>query len=255
MASYEAPTSIFPIFDSLVFQAPNSGSLTIAEGDARYLGRTNVATSIATATQFSGDVSVGNTLLQQSTTTLNIDNQASSSVINLKTKTAGGAAVTPLSLSSTAVTVNLPMTLGYTVAPVAGQIGYTQILTGNGTNVNPMISGTYYNTRTLGFPSLPIGTYILKVMVSFACNTAGKIDSFDIGLSSTTPSYTDVGAVFENISFGTSVVSGQRVIGSSTYVFFNNSVRTLYGIYTINFSTGAYATNTSTCNLQYTRIA
>jgi hypothetical protein len=57
MATYEPPTATLPTFDSLVFQTPNSGSLTIAEGDARYLARTNIATSVASLTSFSSAIS------------------------------------------------------------------------------------------------------------------------------------------------------------------------------------------------------
>jgi hypothetical protein len=106
MSAYEPPTAEYPIFDSLAFQAPNSASLTLAEADQRYLARQNIATSNASLTAFAGDVTIGNTLLQQSTTTLNIDNQISGSTTNLKTKTAGGVSVTPLSISSTATTIN-----------------------------------------------------------------------------------------------------------------------------------------------------
>lgn len=62
MSAYEPPTSTYPIFDSLVFQSPNSGTLTQSEADARYLARTGTATSIATSTDFgsSSIVTTGN---------------------------------------------------------------------------------------------------------------------------------------------------------------------------------------------------
>jgi len=168
MAAYEPPTATYPIFDSLVFQSPNEASLTMAEGDLRYLARQNVATSVASSTTFSGDVSVGSsildyttgtgltirttansesmimnvldgsgntkqkielntnhlhlydnvrltdssapsnfTLFQQSGATCNIDNgNVNSTTINLKTRTSGGGSVTPLSITSTAISVS-----------------------------------------------------------------------------------------------------------------------------------------------------
>jgi hypothetical protein len=75
MASYEPPTDIYPIFDSLAFQTPNSASLTIAEGDQRYLARQNVATSVATATSFSAEVAATSwTSLNTGATNFHIDN-------------------------------------------------------------------------------------------------------------------------------------------------------------------------------------
>ena len=56
MAAFEPPSATYPIFDSLAFQSVNSASLTIAEADQRYLARQNVATSVATSTSFSGDI-------------------------------------------------------------------------------------------------------------------------------------------------------------------------------------------------------
>lgn len=56
MSAYEPPTAVYPIFDSLAFQTPNSASLTLAEGDLRYLARQNIATSIASLTSFAGSI-------------------------------------------------------------------------------------------------------------------------------------------------------------------------------------------------------
>lgn len=56
MSAYEPPTADYPIFDSLAFQTPNSASLTLAEGDIRYLARQNIATSVASLTSFTGGI-------------------------------------------------------------------------------------------------------------------------------------------------------------------------------------------------------
>ena len=56
MAAFEPPTEITPEFNSLFFQAPNSASLSIADADQRYLARQNVATSVASSTNFAGAV-------------------------------------------------------------------------------------------------------------------------------------------------------------------------------------------------------
>ena len=56
MSAYEPPSEIDPIFNSLAFQTPNDASLTISEGDERYLARKNIATSEASVTQFTGNI-------------------------------------------------------------------------------------------------------------------------------------------------------------------------------------------------------
>ena len=60
MSAYEPPTEIDPIFNSLAFQTPNNETLTLAEADERYLARQNVATSVASATSFTGDITAPN---------------------------------------------------------------------------------------------------------------------------------------------------------------------------------------------------
>jgi len=78
MSAYEPPNPEFePIFNSLAFQGPNEASLTIAEGDERYLARKNVATSVATATSFSSEVAATSfTSLNSGATTFHLDNLA-----------------------------------------------------------------------------------------------------------------------------------------------------------------------------------
>lgn len=71
MASYEPPTEIDPIFNSLAFQSPNNVSITKADADLLYLARTGVATSIATTTSFSGQGSFTGEVAATSWTSLN----------------------------------------------------------------------------------------------------------------------------------------------------------------------------------------
>ena len=56
MSAYEPPTAIYPIFDVLAFQEPNSAVLTVDVADQRYLARENAPSSIATTSAFSSDV-------------------------------------------------------------------------------------------------------------------------------------------------------------------------------------------------------
>ena len=54
MAAYEPPSTIYSIFDVLAFTEPNSVTLTEEVAEQRYVTREEVASSIATTTQFSG---------------------------------------------------------------------------------------------------------------------------------------------------------------------------------------------------------
>jgi hypothetical protein len=74
-AYYEPPTEIDPIFNSLAFQTSNDASLTLAEADLRYLARQNVATSVASATSFTGEVAAPSwTSISSGATTFHLDN-------------------------------------------------------------------------------------------------------------------------------------------------------------------------------------
>jgi hypothetical protein len=75
MSAYEPPTEIDPIFNSLAFQTSNDASLTLAEADLRYLARQNVATSVASATSFTGEVAAPSwTSISSGATTFHLDN-------------------------------------------------------------------------------------------------------------------------------------------------------------------------------------
>jgi len=63
MASYPPPTDNFPIFDALAFLEPLNATITLAEADAKYLARTDIAISVAQTTAFSDNITIGNTLL------------------------------------------------------------------------------------------------------------------------------------------------------------------------------------------------
>ena len=63
MASYPPPTDNFPIFDSLAFTEPLNATITLAQADAKYLARQDIAISIAQTTSFSDNITIGNSLL------------------------------------------------------------------------------------------------------------------------------------------------------------------------------------------------
>lgn len=313
MASYEPPTANYPTFDSLVFQSPNSGSLTIADGDARYLGRTNVATSVATTTAFGGDVSIGSslfeytpglgldisgtangesifmdvlsaggvqrlklelnpghthiydqiritdsdaptnyTLLQQILTTLNVNNQIAGSTTNFLTKTAGGAAVTPLSLSSTAVTMGLPITLDYTTTPAAGQIGFR---TKTVATASTAISTNSIITLITGGFSLVAGTYLITLNGHITTTAvAGTVTSYELGISTANNSFTGgfVDAVLG--TYSVPAVAGV-ITGQTTEVLNVTATTTYFFNHRLIFATVVPTISTANTFIQYTRIA
>jgi hypothetical protein len=138
MSAYEPPTEIDPIFNSLAFQTSNDASLTLAEGDQRYLARQNVATSVASATSFSAEVAAPSwTSLNSGATNFHIDNLAGNAapliIRNQRTDQhifyrqlgttnshifqTDGTATTNLTLSKTLNTSSLPLLVTF---PSAG---------------------------------------------------------------------------------------------------------------------------------------
>jgi len=316
MSAYEPPTATYPIFDSLAFVSPNSVSITLAEADARYLARNNIATSNATLTSFAGDITVGNskldyvsgtglyingtansekiimnvlngvaatkqkielstnhmdlydavritdssdptdyTLFQQSTTTLNIDNVVTSSTINFKTTSSAPASVTSLSLSSTAITANLPITLGYTTTPTtSGQLGYRLKTNGTLTNTT-MVSTTFYNFLTAGL-SIPIGVWIVEFFVqATATAVAGSVTSLLTGLSTATGGFSGGTGSVQLLGTQNYPAVAGTISGRATTTFQNTAVTTYY--FPVQLTFGATAATTAAANSFFTitRIA
>jgi hypothetical protein len=317
MASYEPPTAVYPIFDSLVFQNPNSASLTIAEADQRYLARQNVATSVASDTQFSNNVSIGTTVFdpqvgtglvirnqanseaifmdvtdgvggnkqkielntnhlhlydnvrftvssattqfttlhQNSATNFDIaNNQTNSSTITLRTRTSGGATVTPLSLSSTAVTPNLPITIGYTVAADT-QLGFTGITTG--TVAGALASGTINTVGNAPSVTLTAGTYLINLCGNVTTSAAaGYLTSYELGISTVTNSFTGGFNEFTltTAAFPSPAVAG-RIVGRVTRIFTVPSTAAYFFVNRITYSGFAATIQGTLSYFQYTRIA
>lgn len=311
MSAYEPPVAVYPIFDSLAFQAPNSASITLAEADARYLARNNIATSNTTLTSFAGDITVGNstfdyasgtgltiktttsgesifanvlsgvttkqkfelnpnhthlydairitdssaptnyTLLQQTTTTLNIDNQIAGSTTNIKTKTAGGSAVTALALSSTDVTTNLPITLGYTVAPTSAQLGYTVSNTALTTQTNP----TTAIFRNLGSVTLGAGTWLIYFNLTFTSTNAvvQSLTKTIIEISTSNTIFTGNTSAQNNTPrYNTTVNNTDQFQFQTSYVAVNTASTTWYFNFRFDYTGGASSVSGS---YSYSRIA
>ena len=63
MSVYPPPTDNFPIFDALAFLIPLNTTITVAEADAKYLARQDIAVSVAQTTSFTDNITIGNSLL------------------------------------------------------------------------------------------------------------------------------------------------------------------------------------------------
>jgi len=240
MSAYEPPTATYPIFDSLAFQTPNSDALTLADANALYLARNNIATSNASLTSFAGDITVGNstfdyasgtgltiktttsgesifanvlsgvttkqkfelnpthlhlfdavrvtdssaptnyTLLQQTTTNLEIDNQIASSTTNIKTKTSGGSAITNLALTSTTTAFSTPIILQTTTPTnTSGYLGYNISVP---VSLTPTLTtNTITNLSSASF-TIPVGVYLIMFNCYYSINAAGgTVQYFSMG--------------------------------------------------------------------------
>lgn len=63
MATYPPPLEDTPIFNSQEFLIPLNATITVAEADAKYLARQDIAVSVAQTTSFSDNITIGNSLL------------------------------------------------------------------------------------------------------------------------------------------------------------------------------------------------
>ena len=314
MSAYEPPTAVYPIFDSLAFQTPNSASLTLAEGDLRYLARNNIATSNASQTSFAGDVTIGSSILdytagtglainttangesifmntktaggvtklklelnpnhihlydgvrltdlsaptnysniQQSGTALSISNtNVNGTNIGFETKTSGGVLVTPLTLSSTAIFVDFPISLGYVTAPTSGQIGFK---TKTAATASTAITTNSVITLITGGFSLSAGTYIITLNGHITTTAvAGSVTSYELGISTANNSFT---GGFSDIVLGTYSVPAIAgvVTGQTTEVLYVSATTTFFFNHRLIFATIVPSVSTALSFIQYTRIA
>jgi len=314
MSAYEPPSSTYPIFDSLAFLTPNGASLTLADANALYVARNNIATSNATSTAFAGDISVGNstfdyasgtgltiktttsgesifanvlsgvttkqkfelnptythlfdavritdssaptnfTLIQQTTTNLEIDNQIASSTTNIKTKTSGGTPVTNLALTSTTTAFSTPIILQTTTPTnTSGYLGY---------NINvpvsltpTMITNTGTNLSSASF-TIPVGVYLIMFNCYYSINSAGgTVQYFSMGLSTSSGTYTaGTGEIYIGGSANVPT-TGDRFVGAATVPLTVVAGGTAFFITGRSVHTGVTVTGSANGNIRYIRIA
>lgn len=239
MSAYEPPTAIYPIFDSLAFQTPNDASLTIAEGDERYLARKNVATSVATATSFSAEVAaISWTSLNSGATNFHLDNLAGNNapliIRNQRTDQnifyrqlgttnshifqTNGAGTTNLTLSNTANTFSsVPTVVNVTAAGAAVQAFSVRDLTSTqGVVTTPYCTLNFLNPMTaLGDCQVLAGSVafintvnlVLATWSSTTCGIRITPTQVNIGAGGTT-NITPTSGILFNSSAGNATVTG-----------------------------------------------
>jgi len=314
MSAYEPPTATYPIFDSLAFQTPNSDALTLADANALYLARNNIATSNASLTSFAGDITVGNstfdyasgtgltiktttsgesifanvlsgvttkqkfelnpthlhlfdavrvtdssaptnyTLLQQTTTNLEIDNQIASSTTNIKTKTSGGSAITNLALTSTTTAFSTPIILQTTTPTnTSGYLGYNISVP---VSLTPTLTtNTITNLSSASF-TIPVGVYLIMFNCYYSINAAGgTVQYFSMGLSTSSGSFTaGTGEIYVGGSANVPT-TGDRFVGAATVPLSVSAGGTAFFITGRSVHTGVTVTGSANGNIRYIRIA
>ena len=193
------------------------------------------------------------TLLQQSTTTLNIDNQIAGSTTNIKTKTSGGTPVTNLALTETTTGIGTDIIL-QTATPslFSGYMGFS--VTAQTTISAAMPSGT--PTALTGSFSIPVGVYIVMFHCNYNSNVAaGGLTYFSMGLSTSSTSFAGgTGEVLCRGSNSTPVVA-LSLVSSANAVLTVVAGGTNFYIVGQSNHTGFTVANNTSSYIKYTRIA
>ncbi len=238
MSAYEPPTAVYPIFDSLAFQTPNSASLTLAEGDLRYLARNNIAISNALQTSFAGDVTIGNSILDYTAGTgLTIRGTANGESIFMNVLNAGGATRLKIELNPTHL--HLYDAIRFTDSSAPTNFTTLQQILGvcNMSNTTVNSSITNFLTRTSG------GVNVTPLSISAIATTInGDVRYVDRNTPSIFSTLTQASNTFSfqntsinggTVNFEVNTTGGvpiEPVILSSTQVFFSVPLRLDYTI-------------------------
>jgi len=193
------------------------------------------------------------TLIQQTATTLNIDNQIASSTTNIKTKTSGGGVVTNLALTSTTTGIGTDIILQTTTPTnTSGFLGYN-------VNVQTTLSASMPSgtpTTLSGVFSIPVGVYI----VMFHCNyntsvVAGSYTFFSMGLSTALASF--VGGTGEVLCRGSTSgpLVAQSLVSSANATLTVSAGGTNFYIVGRSNHTGFTVANNTSSYIKYIRIA
>ena len=194
------------------------------------------------------------TLLQQTTTTLNIDNQIAGSTTNIKTKTAGGSAVTNLALTSTTTGFSTPIILQTTTPTnTSGYLGYNITVA---VSLTPTLTtNTTTNLSSASF-TIPVGVYLIMFNCYYSINAVGgTVQYFSMGLSTSSGSFTSgTGEIYVGGS-ATVPTTGDRFVGAATVPLTVSAGGTAFFITGRSVHTGVTVTGSASGNIRYIRIA
>jgi len=194
------------------------------------------------------------TLLQQTTTTLNIDNQIASSTTNIKTKTSGGGVVTNLALTSTTTAFSTPIILQITTPTnTSGYLGYNIKVD---VSLSPtMTTNTITNLSSASF-NIPVGVYLIMFNCYYSINAVGgTVQYFSMGLSTSSGSFTaGTGEIYVGGS-ATVPTTGDRFVGAATVPLTVVAGGTDFFITGRSVHTGVTVTGSTSGNIRYIRIA
>jgi len=192
------------------------------------------------------------TNIQQSGTSLSIsNNNVNGTIITFETRTAGGASIDPLVMSSTAMFINLPITLGYVTTPASGQLGFR---TKTAATASTAITTNSVITLITAGVSLSAGTYIITLNGYITTTAvAGSITSYELGISTANNSFT--GGFSDTVLGSYAVPASGIVTGQTTQVLNVTATTTFFFNHRLIFATIVPSVSTSLSFIQYTRIA
>ena len=238
MSAYEPPVADYPIFDSLAFQAPNSASLTLAEGDLRYLARQNIATSIASLTAFAGSIDVpsvttSSTINFTSTeigANIDIGQGNLTNLFPAKGNIAIGSAVMDDAAFSTGATNNIGIGAGVLQNLTGGDryvaIGYI-VASGVTTGSDNIVLGSSSGTGTIGsgFQNVLIGGTCGNTLAGGSQNVLIGNGANVAAAASTTAIAIGAGCIASSSSISLGLTSGSTTQGSSCIAIGNQAGR------------------------------
>jgi hypothetical protein len=189
----------------------------------------------------------------QNDNAFSISNVVNNSRVSFELKTSGGVDVEALVITPTQLIMNVPLSLGYTTTPAAGQLGFR---TKTAATASTAISTNTVITLITGGFSLSAGTYIITLNGHITTTAvAGSVTSYELGISTANNSFT---GGFSDTVLGSYAVPASGIItGQCTEVLnVTGAIPTTYFFnHRLIFATIVPSVSTANTFIQYTRIA
>jgi hypothetical protein len=245
-----------PIFNTEICSNLTSGELYLGVNAAGtngrighiHIGDANNLPSGAGIHINNGTTNASNTNISNGTTTTGnvniLSGTTSNGNVNIKTGTGAGQINLGNTSGTQTITFNRPLTLGYTIAPVVGQIGYSFVPVMTRVDTLPVgtavpQTGTIVNTTS---SVVPAGMWIITATQNISCTVAaGTINSITLTVNNTTVGGVPIGVQGNQSSWvqpvGTAI--GSLNVSTANY---SGATGSIYAFtYSINY-TGVGAT-------------